>query len=200
MSPRRFPPQSPAHPGRKQDDSARQVSWLPGLSLRPPSQGSRLSGSWTTARRSQLRGQPRSRTAFPDPFREPRAYLNANSGARSGSMRDRRDLFGPAEILGRRVAGRAESRGLNSAAGEMHTAALWKSRVERFAAFCDVRMNGTAEMADLARGTVVMRARSARVFNDIGAASHDSCATQSCRALQGLRSSHNLRSRLPFTN
>ena len=29
LSPRRFPPQSPPHPGRKQDDGARQVSWLP---------------------------------------------------------------------------------------------------------------------------------------------------------------------------
>ncbi len=31
LSSRRFPPQSPAHPGWKQDDGARQVSWLPGL-------------------------------------------------------------------------------------------------------------------------------------------------------------------------
>jgi len=43
MSSRRFPPQLPAHPGRKQDDSVRQVSWLPGLRLLPPSR--RLSAS-----------------------------------------------------------------------------------------------------------------------------------------------------------
>src|SRR5512143_182669 len=30
LSSRRFPPQSPSHPERKQDDGARQVSWLPG--------------------------------------------------------------------------------------------------------------------------------------------------------------------------
>jgi len=35
MSSRRFPPQSPAIPDRKQDDGARQVSWLPAQSLSP---------------------------------------------------------------------------------------------------------------------------------------------------------------------
>jgi hypothetical protein len=136
MSPRRFPPQSPAHPGRKQDDSARQVSWLPGLCLRPPSQGCCLSGMWTTARRSQLRGQPRSQTAFPYPFREPRAYLNANSGLHSRSMRDRRDFCrGLRKSLANGGLGGGESRGLISGARGMHTASLWKSRVEQFAAF-----------------------------------------------------------------
>src|SRR5262245_61932430 len=38
-------PQPPAHPGRKQDDGARQVSWLPGRRSRSPSRGHRLSGS-----------------------------------------------------------------------------------------------------------------------------------------------------------
>ncbi len=47
MSSRRFPPQSPSHPGRKQDDGARQVSWLP--VHRSPSAFPRidLSGLWT---------------------------------------------------------------------------------------------------------------------------------------------------------
>src|ERR1700693_2284552 len=39
LSPQRFTPQFPAHPGWQQDDGARRVSWLPGRSLRSPSQG-----------------------------------------------------------------------------------------------------------------------------------------------------------------
>jgi len=38
MSPLRFTPLHPAHPGRIQDDGARQVSWLAGSLLGPPSQ------------------------------------------------------------------------------------------------------------------------------------------------------------------
>ncbi len=40
LSPSRFLPLPPAHPVRTQDDSARQVSWLPGRCLHSPSQGS----------------------------------------------------------------------------------------------------------------------------------------------------------------
>jgi len=35
MSPLRFTPLHPAHPGRLQDDGARQVSWLAGSALAP---------------------------------------------------------------------------------------------------------------------------------------------------------------------
>jgi hypothetical protein len=38
LSPLRFTPLHPAHPGRIQDDGARQVSWLAGSLLGPPSQ------------------------------------------------------------------------------------------------------------------------------------------------------------------
>ena len=44
LSSRRFPPQLPAHPGRKQDDGVGQVSWLPGL--RFPSAFPKLSLQW----------------------------------------------------------------------------------------------------------------------------------------------------------
>ena len=47
LSSRRFPPQSPAHPGQKQDDGARQVSWLPGLCFLSAFPELRSSGSWT---------------------------------------------------------------------------------------------------------------------------------------------------------
>jgi hypothetical protein len=45
LSPLRFTPLHPAHPGRLQDDGARQVSWLPALRFRPPSQGPILDGT-----------------------------------------------------------------------------------------------------------------------------------------------------------
>jgi len=62
-------PQPPAHPGRKQDDGARQVSWLPGHRHRSPSRGITSVAHRTIARRLQLRGQPRIETAFP--FKSP---------------------------------------------------------------------------------------------------------------------------------
>ena len=67
-SPLRFTPLHPAHPGRIQDDSARQVSWLPGrCSVHLPKTSKGLSGFSDFARRLQLRGQPRCQTAFPKP-------------------------------------------------------------------------------------------------------------------------------------
>ena len=64
-------PQPPAHPGRKQDDGARQVSWLPGHRYRSPSRGITSVAHRTIARRLQLRGQPRveNRVPFQIPLR-----------------------------------------------------------------------------------------------------------------------------------
>lgn len=77
MSSRRFPPQLPAIPGRKQDDGARQVSWLPALSLsstfpRPKPQwhiGRALAGYSCGSRGFT----PRSHS---NPLREPCAYAD----------------------------------------------------------------------------------------------------------------------------
>src|SRR5579871_4145765 len=73
-------PQPPAHPGRKQDDGARQVSWLPGRCYRSPSRGIASVAHRTIARRLQLRGQPRYQTAFPfKPVKRDLARLKAGA-------------------------------------------------------------------------------------------------------------------------
>ncbi len=90
MSPRRFPPQSPAHPGWKQDDSVKQVSWLPVLSL-SSTFPRRYPPQWLLDDRSPVTvaGAAAVSNRVPlNPFREPRAYLNANGWRRRRSTRD----------------------------------------------------------------------------------------------------------------
>jgi len=55
----------PAHPDRKQDDSTRQVSWLPGPRSRPPSRS--MTPQWSSDDRSPVTvaGAAAAFTAFP---------------------------------------------------------------------------------------------------------------------------------------
>ena len=135
-----------------------------------------------------------------NPSREPHACLNANSGWRSGSMRDCHDLCRACENPRQRPVGRPNRTASIPPPAQCTLLRCGKLGWSNSPHFPGVRMNGIAETVDLTRRSAVMRTRSARVFKGIGAALHHSCATQSCTALPRLRSSHISRSRLPFTN
>jgi len=78
-------PRSGRTPRRKEGDRIRQVSWLPGHRLAPPSRAlARPVASWESARRSQLRGQPRSRLT---PHRVPSSSASRRNLFRAGLLR-----------------------------------------------------------------------------------------------------------------
>jgi len=135
-----------------------------------------------------------------NPFREPHACLNANSGWRSGSMRDFHDLCRACENPRQWPVSRSNRTASIPPPTQCTLLRCGKLGWSNSPHFPGVRMNGIAQTVDMAYGCAAVRTRSAHFFNGIGRALHRSCATQSCSALARLRSSHMPSSRLPFTN
>ena len=86
MSSRRITPQSPAHPGRKQDDTRGRSPGFRVSACRSPSQGTRLSGILNGGSPVTVAGAAAVSHRVPfNPLREPRAKLNARGAASSTS-------------------------------------------------------------------------------------------------------------------